>query len=215
MQETNSNAQERRQAYKLEVFKLRLVILPIMFSLGISLVFIIALTRVNELIYTPVHLPLRSAIFFGLAGGLGGLIIGHLLVQWISRNADNDRGKVFWIIVFFAVTIGLPLITGALLPLTAYLMAVSGNTPGNIEAIVDGFFRALILVPRTVIITGATGLFAGALVSAIFCILIASYDRFCLRKVGVVNSLVASSIVSVFILVLTRTTPADVLSKLG
>ena len=99
MQEKNSNALERRKAYRLEVLKLRLVILPIMFSLGICLVFIIALTRVNELIYTPVHLPLRSAIFLGFAGGVGGLIIGHLLVQWISRNAENDRGKVFWVIV--------------------------------------------------------------------------------------------------------------------
>ena len=215
MQETNSNALERRQAYRLEVLKLRLVILPIMFSLGICLVFIIALTRVNELIYTPAHLPFRSAIFLGFAGGIGGLIIGHLLVQWISRNAENDRGKVFWIIVFFSVTIGLPLITGAMLPLAVYFMGVSASNFGTIEAIVDGFFRALILIPRTIIITGATGLFAGALVSAIFCILIASYDKFCLRKVGTINSLVAASIVAAFIVVLTRTTPADVLSKLG
>jgi hypothetical protein len=215
MQETNSNAHERHQAYRLEVLKIRLAILPIMFFLGICLVFIIALTRVNELIYTPIHLPLRSAIFLGLAGGFGGLIIGHLVVQWISRNADTDRGKVFWIIVFFAVTLGLPFIAGAILPLTAYFMEVSVNNFGTIEAIIDGFFRALMLVPRTMIITGATGLFAGALVSGLFCILIASYDRFCIRKIGPINSLIAANVVGVAILVLTRITPADVLSKLG
>ena len=212
MQESRSRINERSEAREAKVDQLRLAVLPIIFSIGVCSVLISALARVNERMYTPEHLPITPSVFFGLSGGLAGLIMGCLLMRWVKRNSDSERGKIFWMIAFFSVALGLPLFTGALLPIGAFLMDLYN---GHVENVLNDFLRALIVVPRTIVIQGAMGIFTGVLSSAIFCILIATYDKFFSNRLGSINTFLSAGLISVIILVLTRLVPADLLSKLG
>ena len=212
MQESRSRINERSRVNKAEVDQLRLAVLPILFSIGVCSVMISALARVNERMYSPEHLPVTPSVFFGLSGGIAGLIVGSLIIRWVRRNPNSERGRVFWIISFFTVALGLPLFTGALLPIGAFLMDVYN---GHVVNILNDFLRALIVVPRTIIVQGSMGIFTGLLSSSVFCILIASYDKFFSNRLGSINTLLTAGSVSVLIMVLTRLAPADLLSKLG
>jgi hypothetical protein len=86
---------------------------------------------------------------------------------------------------------------------------------GHVVNILNDFLRALIVVPRTIIVQGSMGIFTGLLSSSVFCILIASYDKFFSNRLGSINTLLTAGSVSVLIMVLTRLAPADLLSKLG
>lgn len=214
--ESYSSSREIEKTYLRVTRELGLTLLPLLACIGVAAHYITAVSRLTEERLRHgndlVHLETIPSIFYGSCGAAAGICIGFIILRWIKRNPNSERGPRFWILMFVLASIGIPLLTGFFMPFGKLFMDIYNGHSVNIF---QGSLNAFVIAPKSMFVYATMGIYPGIIAGILFSATGSLVDRLLRSDMSRLIIHPISLATSLLILALSRYLPLEFLSSLG